>query len=236
MSAQSKSGTGRNVIVTGGTGALGRAVVRAFLDAGDRVVVPWIVAAERDALSEAEHDPVAAGRLVLVEADVSKGSGAERTVETAGPVDVLVNGVGGFAGGVPVHETELEVWDRMYRMNLRTAVAMCRAVAPGMIEHGGGVILSVASQAAPARVETLAAYCASKAGVIVLTEVLQKELGPHGIRVNAVSPSTIDTPANREAMPDADVTTWTAPAKIAAVMRWLASDEGATVRGGIVPV
>ncbi|MGH0034853.1 MAG: SDR family NAD(P)-dependent oxidoreductase [Myxococcota bacterium] len=236
MTANQERGAGRNVIATGGTGALGRAVVRAFLDAGDRVVVPWIVPAERDALVGIEAAAVDAGRLRLVEADVAEAAGAAAVVEAAGEVDVLVNGVGGFAGGSPVHETDLEVWDRMYRMNLRTAVAMSRAAAPGMIERASGVILGVASQAAPARVETLGAYCASKAGIIVLTEILQKELGPHGIRVNAVSPSTIDTPANREAMPDADFSTWTPPDRIAAVMRWLAGPDGATVRGGIVPV
>lgn len=236
MTANGRSGSGRTVLATGGTGALGRAVVDAFLEAGDRVVVPWIVAAERDALAGDRAGEVESGRLVLVEADVAEAAGADAAVRAAGGTDVLVNGVGGFAGGTPVHETDLEEWDRMYRMNLRTAVAMSRAAAPSMIERGGGVILNVASQAAPARVETLGAYCASKAGVIVLTEILQKELGGHGIRVNAVSPTTIDTKANREAMPDADFSSWTAPARIAAVMRWLASDDGATVRGGIVPV
>ncbi len=236
MSPDSEAQTGRSVIASGGTGALGRAVVREFLDAGDRVVVPWIVAQERDVLAGIEADALDAGRLVLLEADVAEAAGAEATVKAAGEVDVLVNGVGGFAGGTPVHETDLETWDRMYRMNLRTAVALSRAAAPGMIERRRGAIVNIASQAAPARVETLGAYCAAKASIIVLTEVLQKELAGHGIRVNAVSPATIDTPANREAMPDADFETWTAPARIARVMSWLASEDAATVRGAIVPV
>lgn len=226
----------RTVIATGGTGALGRAVVAAFLEAGDRVVVPWVVAEERDALLEEQRGPADAGRLVLLEADVAEEEGAGAVAEAAGETGVLVNGVGGFAGGTPVHETSLEVWDRMYRMNVRTAVAMCRAVVPGMLARGRGVVLNVASAAAPARPEGLAAYAASKDAVAVLTETLHKEVGARGLRVNAVAPTTIDTPANRRAMPDADRAAWTPPARIAAVLRWLASDDAAAVRGGILPV
>lgn len=226
----------RTVIVTGGTGALGRAVVRAFLEAGDRVVVPWIVAVERAALEEAQRSALDAGRLVLLEADVAEEAGARATVEAAGATDVLVNGVGGFGGGAPVHETDLALWDRMLRMNLRTAVAMCRAVVPGMLARGRGVILNVASAAAASRPAGLAAYAASKEAVIVLTETLQKEVASGGLRVNAVAPTTIDTPANREAMPEADRSSWTPPERIAAVLRWLASEEAEVVRGGVVPV
>lgn len=226
----------RTVIATGGTGALGRAVVHVFLEAGDRVVVPWVEAGERDDLAAAQGEAVDAGRLALVEADVAEEEGALAVAREAGEPFVLVNGVGGFGGGRPVHETSLDVWDRMYRMNLRTAVAMCRAVVPGMVARGSGVVLNVASAAAPARPEGLAAYAASKDAVVVLTETLQKEVAAHGLRVNAVAPTTIDTPANREAMPDADRSAWTPPERIAAVLRWLASDEAVAVRGGVVPV
>jgi len=223
-------------IVTGGTGALGRAVVDAALDAGARVLVPWIVAAEKEALADARRAALDAGALVLLEADVAEAEGATAVAQRAGDASVLVNGVGGFGGGAPVHETDLELWDRMYRLNVRTAAAMARAVAPGMIERGRGVIVNIASQAALDAPPGIAAYAASKAAVAVLTRALQQELGGHGIRVNAVVPTTIDTPANRAAMPDADFSAWTPPARIAAVIRWLASDEGATVRGGAIPV
>jgi NAD(P)-dependent dehydrogenase (short-subunit alcohol dehydrogenase family) len=226
----------RTVIATGGTGALGRAVVHVFLEAGDRVVVPWVEGGERDDLAAAEGEALDAGRLALVEADVAEEEGALAVAREAGEPFVLVNGVGGFGGGRPVHETSLDVWDRMYRMNVRTAVAMCRAVVPGMVARGSGVVLNVASAAAPARPEGLAAYAASKDAVVVLTETLQKEVAAHGLRVNAVAPTTIDTPANREAMPDADRSAWTPPERIAAVLRWLASDEAVAVRGGVVPV
>ena len=231
MSAQA-----RHTIVTGGSGALGRAVVHAFLAAGDRVTVPWIVAREREALEGAEEKAIVGGRLVLVEADLAGDEGAARVVAASGGAEVLVNGVGGFSGGAPVHETELDAWDRLYRMNARTAVAMCRAVIPGMIARRAGVILNVASRAALERPAGLAAYAASKMAVIVLTETLQKELGGFGVRVNAVVPTTIDTPANRAAMPDADHAQWTPPARIAEVLVWLASPAGASVRGGLIPV
>lgn len=226
----------RTVIATGGTGGLGRAVVRAFLEAGDRVVVPFVVEAERDAVAAAEREAVAAERLVLVAADVAEDEGAAAVAKAAGETHVLVNGVGGFGGGTPVHETGLEVWDRMYRMNVRTAAAMCRAVVPDMLRRGAGVVLNVASAAGPARPAGLAAYAASKEAVTVLTETLQKEVGARGVRVNAVAPTTIDTPANREAMPDADRSTWTAPERIALVLRWLACEDAAAVRGAVVPV
>jgi NAD(P)-dependent dehydrogenase (short-subunit alcohol dehydrogenase family) len=223
-------------IVTGGTGALGSAIVTAALEGGDRVVVPWIVDRERERLADRCRAALDAGTLELVQADVADDAGTAAVVARAGEPFVLVNGVGGFGGGTPVHETELELWDRMYRMNVRTAVAMSRAVAPGMIARRRGLIVNVASQAATDAPPGIAAYAASKAAVSVLTRSLQQELGEHGVRVNAVVPTTIDTPANRAAMPDADFTTWTPPADIAGVIRWLASDAGSTVRGGLIPV
>jgi NAD(P)-dependent dehydrogenase (short-subunit alcohol dehydrogenase family) len=135
-----------------------------------------------------------------------------------------------------VHETDLEVWDRMFRMNVRTGVAMSRAVLPGMLARGRGAIVNIASRAAFDLPAGLAAYAASKAAVVALTESLQKEVQDQGVRVNAIVPTTIDTPANRAAMPDADFSLWTPPAKIADVIFWLASDAAATVRGALVPV
>lgn len=226
----------RTAIVTGGTGALGRAVVRAFLEAGDRVLVPWIDRAEADALASDEKEAADAERLALVEADVAEEAGAARAARAAGAPEVLVNAAGGFGGPAPVGEDSLELWDRLYRTNLRTAAASCRAVAPGMRERGHGAIVNVTARPAYDPPAGLAAYSASKAGVAVLTEALQRELAGTGVRVNAVSPVTIDTPANREAMPKADFTQWTPPAEIARVVAWLASREARTVRGAVVPV
>lgn len=226
----------RGVIVTGGSGALGRAVVSKFLAAGDRVLVPWILKAERDSIEAAERETLEAGRLVLVEADLAEESGARVAASALPDAEVLVNGVGGFLGGSPVLETELEVWDRMFRMNVRTAVAMSRAALPGMLTRGRGAIVNIASRAAFDRPAGLAAYASAKAAIVVLTETLQREVQMRGVRVNAVVPTTIDTPANRAAMPGADFSLWTPPARIADVIHWLASDASASVRGGLIPV
>lgn len=226
----------RDVLVSGGTGALGRANVTAFLEAGDRVVVPWIVAQEKDAMERDFTEALADGRLVLVQADVAEAEGAAAAVAAAPDLAVLVNGAGGFAGGAPHWETDLAEWDALYRINVRTAVALSRAALPLLRARGSGCIVNVASQAAYDRPATLGAYSASKAAVLVLTETLQNELADSALRVNAVVPTTIDTPGNRAAMPDADFSTWTAPAAIAGVIRWLASSAGATVRGGAIPV
>lgn len=225
---------GRSVLVTGGTGALGQAVVAAFLEAGDRVWVPWIAAAEEERMRERFAAALAAQRLGLVAADVADEAGAAEAVARAGGPAVIVNGVGGFAAG-PHHETPLEVWDRMYRMNLRSAAAVCGAALPGILARGQGAIVNVAAQAALDPPAGLGAYAASKAALAAFTRSLAREV-PRGVRVNAVLPATIDTPANRAAMPDADVAAWTPPERIAAVILWLASDAAAAVRGALVPV
>jgi NAD(P)-dependent dehydrogenase (short-subunit alcohol dehydrogenase family) len=224
----------RDVIVTGGTGGLGQSVVEAFLADGDRVCVPWIVDQEHARMRERFADALAARRLVLVQADVAEEKGAAEVVAAAGDVWVLVNGVGGFAAGAH-HETGLDVWDRMYRMNVRAAAAVTRAALPGLLARGRGAVVNVAANAALDPPAGLGAYVASKAALVALTRSLAREV-PHGIRVNAVLPTTIDTPANRAAMPDADVSKWTRPEQIAQVVRWLASDAASAVRGALVPV
>ena len=226
----------RTVVVTGGTGALGRALVQAFLAAGDRVVVPWIVEGERDEVSQLWRTALEEGRAQLVEADVADEAGAAELARHAAGVEVLVNAVGGFAGGTQLADTPLELFDRMYRINVRSAVATTRALLPAMVKHRTGAIVNVASQAAIDTPGGLSAYSASKAALIALTRTLQNELADAGVRVHAVVPTTIDTPANREAMPGADPSQWTPPERIAEVVLWLASDAGATVRGGLIPV
>lgn len=228
--------SGRAVLISGGTGALGRAVVARFVAAGDRAIVPWIVKREIDALVAEEADAIRRGRIVPVECDVADEAGARRAAEALPNVDALVNGVGGFDGGHPVHESDLELWDRMYRMNVRTAVSLARAVLPGMLGRRHGSIVNISSRAALELPAGLAAYATAKRAVLSFAEVLQKEVAEQGVRVNTIAPGTIDTPANRAAMPSADFSKWTPPAKIAEVIYWLSSDAGATVRGAVVQV
>ncbi len=221
-----------DVIVTGGTGALGRALVDAFVARGDRVVVPWILAHEREQVAE----PWRGAPVTLVEADIAEDTGASAVANAAPLCEVLVNAAGGFSMAGDIDQTPLEMWDALYRMNLRTAVAMTRAVLPGMRERKRGSIVNVTAAPALDAAPGIAAYGASKAGVALLTRSLQQEVGAVGIRVNAIVPTTIDTPANREAMPDADFSSWSPPERIAEVVLWLASDTSAAVRGALLPV
>jgi NAD(P)-dependent dehydrogenase (short-subunit alcohol dehydrogenase family) len=225
----------RSAVVTGGTGGLGGAVVRAFLAGGDRVVVPWIAASESERMREDFADALRAQQLVLVEADVADSDGAAKVAKAAGAFAVLVNGVGGFAMG-PHHETDLGVWDRLYRLNVRAAASMTHAALPVLFARGGGAIVNVAANAALDPPAEMGAYAASKAALIAFTRSLAREVASRGVRVNAVLPTTIDTPANRAAMPDADFSLWTTPDAIAAAIHWLASDAASAVRGALVPV
>jgi NAD(P)-dependent dehydrogenase (short-subunit alcohol dehydrogenase family) len=225
----------RSAVVTGGTGGLGGAVVRAFLAGGDRVVVPWIVASESERMQERFADALRAQQLVLIRADVADRDGAAKVATAAGDFAVLVNGVGGFAMG-PHHETDLGVWDHLYRLNVRAAAAMTLAALPVLFGRGGGAIVNVAANAALDPPAEMGAYAASKAALIAFTRSLAREVASRGVRVNAVLPTTIDTPANRAAMPDADFSLWTTPDAIAAAIHWLASDAASAVRGALVPV
>lgn len=221
----------RDVVVTGGTGGLGQAVVAAFLAGGDRVVVPWIEPREMERMRTRFGETP---QLTLLEADVADEAGAAAVAARAPALRALVNGVGGFAMG-PHAEIGLDVWDRLYRMNVRAAAAMTRAALPGLVA-GGGAVVNVAAAAALDPPAEMTAYTASKAALIAFTRSLAREVAPRGVRVNAVLPSTIDTPANRAAMPDADFSLWTRPEQIAAAIHWLASDAASAVRGALVPV
>ena len=220
----------RTVLVTGGTGGLGAAVTRAFLEEGWRVVVPWV--AERELQRVQEHE-----RLELVQADLFEPDAADRAVATAGPsLRALVNLVGGFAIHDRVHETPIEVFEEQLRLNLRPAYLACRAALPAMLEAGSGSIVCVSSRAARRPFPGAAGYIVGKAAVLALVDALDAEYRADGVRVNAVLPSVIDTPANRASMPDADFDPWVRPEQIAAAIRHLASPEAAATSGAHVPV
>jgi len=222
--------TGKTVVVTGGTGGLGAAVVRAFVDSGAGVVVSWLSEAERDALRADLGD-----RVRLVQADVTDPEAVARlfasAAEGTGRVDVLAQLVGGFTMA-PIGETPPATWQRMIAMNA-TSTFLCARAAVALMRPGGwGRIITVAAVPAVERgAADMTAYAASKAASLKLTQSLAREVVQDGITVNAVVPSIIDTPANRAAMPDADTSTWLAPAAIADVIVWLASDAAGIVTG-----
>jgi NAD(P)-dependent dehydrogenase (short-subunit alcohol dehydrogenase family) len=220
----------QTVVVTGGTGGLGAAVTRAFLDDGWRVVVPWVVEAELDRVDRHE-------RLELVQADLMDAGAVSGVVATAGPsLRALVNLVGGFAQHGRVHETPVDTFEAQLRLNLRPTYLACAAAIPVMLEAGEGAIVCVSSRAALRPFPGAAGYATGKAAVLAFVDVLDTEYRADGIRTNAILPSVIDTPANRRSMPDADFDTWVRPEQIAAEIRHLASPACAAISGAHIPV
>jgi NAD(P)-dependent dehydrogenase (short-subunit alcohol dehydrogenase family) len=220
----------QTVIVTGGTGGLGAAVTRTLLDEGWRVVVPWFD--ERELERVDEHD-----RLMLVQADLTDPASAANVVARAGEgLSALVNLVGGFAQGDRVHETPIDEFERMLRLNLRPTYLMSAAAIPPMLARGGGAIVCVSARAAIQPFPGAAGYITSKAAVLAFVDVLHAEYRGDGIRANAIMPSIIDTPANRASQPDADYSGWVKPDEIARVVAHLCSDDAGVTSGGHIPV
>lgn len=222
--------------MTGGTGALGRAVVARLLEDGCRVAVPYRREGEWHALREAVGHRDA---LLGAEADLSDPTRAKAYVDDAalrlGVLDGVALAAGGWAGGTTFEAAPHEEWDRMLRGNLDTVAHVCRAALPHLRRQGGSVV-AVGSRAAETGGSGMAAYAISKVAVHALVRVLALENRNHRVRFNAVLPGTIDTPANRRAMPDADPSRWTSPVAIARVMVFLLSPESAPTTGALVPV
>jgi NAD(P)-dependent dehydrogenase (short-subunit alcohol dehydrogenase family) len=216
------------ILVTGATGGLGPAVVKAFLDSGAAVV--FGVAPSWDGRSVPE------GNFHPVEADLTTVEGCRHVAARARPLDALVHVMGGFAGGTPVGETTDDVWNKMMDLNLRSAFYMIREVLPSMLEASSGRIIAVGSRTGVEPAANLSAYAVSKAGLHTLIQTVALEVAGSGVTANAVLPSVIDTAANRKAMPRADFTKWVKPEAIAEVIVWLASIEAAAVNGALMPV
>jgi NAD(P)-dependent dehydrogenase (short-subunit alcohol dehydrogenase family) len=223
------------VIVTGGFGALGRAVVSAFEATGAHVATM-----DHSAVPAAEAARAGERYFPVGHVDLTRLDQAEAAVRTIvgrfGRLDVLVNIAGGFQWQT-LEEGGLEVWDRMYAVNLKTAVVASKAALPALLRSAAGRIINIGAGAAAARAASgMGAYTASKAGVQRLTESLANELKDRGITVNAVLPGTIDTARNRADMPKADYSRWVAPEAIAEVILFLASPAARAVTGAALPV
>lgn len=231
--------TERVAIVAGGTGALGQSVVLRFLQDGASVAVPWLVPEEWESL-QGRVERGQLGRLhgARVEVVTDQGAFAAFVTDVLARhevLDVLVNTVGGFAGG-DLASTSLAEWRRMMDLNLTSAVIGCRAVLPAMRAARRGRIVNVSSRAVVPPAGGFIAYTVAKSAVIALTQALAHEERPHGIAVNAVLPSTMDTPANRRAMPDADRSGWVSTDAVADVIAYLASEGAGAVSGACIPV
>jgi NAD(P)-dependent dehydrogenase (short-subunit alcohol dehydrogenase family) len=223
----------RTVIVTGGTGGLGAAVVARLLAENWRVVVPWIAERELARVQEREG-------LELVQADLFEAAAAQAVVRVASggdaPLGGLVNLVGGFAAGGRVHETPVDDFMAQFRLNLRPTYLMTQAALPVMLEGNGGSIVCVGTRAALQPFKGAAGYVSSKAAVIAFAQAVAVEYRDDGIRCNCVLPSVIDTPANRASMPDADFDRWVKPTEIAGVIAHLLSAESVPTSGAAIPV
>jgi NAD(P)-dependent dehydrogenase (short-subunit alcohol dehydrogenase family) len=225
----------RVAVVTGGTGALGRVVAQVLLENGWTLHVPWRTRAHADALAEAAGPHRT--RLHLAGADVADAAEVERFFagvdEGSGRLDALLNLAGGFAAG-RIEEGGAEQWEQMIAINATTAFLCCRAAVPRLRRSGDGRIVNVASAAALAPRAGMSAYVASKAAVVALTRALAAELGKDRITVNAVAPTTIDTPEARASMPKADPSGWVTPEAIAGTILWLIGPGSGRVSGTIV--
>jgi NAD(P)-dependent dehydrogenase (short-subunit alcohol dehydrogenase family) len=224
----------RTAIVTGGTGGLGSAVVARLVENGWRVVVPWIV--ERELERVQDHDS-----LELIQADLFDPEAVSRVIGAASgqdeaPLRGVVNLVGGFAVGGRVHETPVQEFEAQFHLNLRPTYLVTQAALPHLLEAGGGSIVCVGTRAALRPFPGAAGYISSKAAVIAFAGAIAAEYKDDRVRCNAVLPSVIDTPANRESMPKADHDKWVKPAEIAGVIAFLLSDDSSPTSGAAIPV
>lgn len=220
----------RTVVLTGASGNLGRAVASAFAGTGA-------------SLALLDVKPVRiqdSARQVFVQADLfdaqSVQAAADQVLQRFGRIDVLCNLAGGFRMGSPVHETSAHDWEFLFDLNARTLLHTAKAMVPAMLKGGGGKIVNVAAYAAQKGAARMGAYAASKSAVIRLTETMAAELREHNINVNCVLPTILDTPQNRADMPAADPRRWVAPADLAQVIVFLASDAARAIHGAALPV
>ncbi|MDD5371262.1 MAG: SDR family NAD(P)-dependent oxidoreductase [Anaerolineaceae bacterium] len=225
--------TDQVVIVTGGTGNLGRAIVRAFFAAGAHLVVP-----DRSIGQAAQLLPDVAGskdHILKEGVDVTNPEHMQRLVEEVlarfGRIDVLVNTVGGYRAGAPLHETPLETWDFMLNLNARSVYVACRAVIPAMLSQSSGKIVNISSHSALTAQGGDAAYSASKSAVARLTESMAADYKRQGIQVNAIIPSALVSADDLKT----DATRGVTPEAVAQVILFLCSESGRIINGALIP-
>jgi NAD(P)-dependent dehydrogenase (short-subunit alcohol dehydrogenase family) len=229
--------SGRVAVITGATGNLGSVVTKRFVAEGAQVLAVYYVEEELQALM---GEPGERSRLLPVKADVTQESEVQASMERAheelGGPHILLNLVGGYASGAPVHETDESTWDKMMTMNLKSAFLCCKHALRYMLPQEYGRIVNVSSKVALDLPADSCAYAVSKAGIVSLTRCLAQELKGTGVSVAAIMPSIIDTPVTRQARPKADHTKWVTPEQIADVLAYLASGPAEAINGAILPI
>jgi NAD(P)-dependent dehydrogenase (short-subunit alcohol dehydrogenase family) len=223
---------GKRIVVTGGFGFLGRAVIRVLTADGGSVV-----AIDHAAAPDDPHAPAAASLGGIDLADPAAATDAiDRAAQAlGGGIDALINIAGAFRWET-VQAGSPDTWDLMYRINVRTAVAASQAALPRLLASGDGRIVNIGAAGALKAGTGMGAYAASKAGVAKLTEALAEELKDKGVTVNALLPSIIDTPANRADMPGAEFERWVKPEQLAATIAFLLSEPARAITGALIPV
>lgn len=221
--------TGRIFAITGAAGVLGSAVAKAAAAQGHRLAL----------IDHAKHCPGPDGAFVQTGVDltdaVQVATAFDAIAHEFGGIDVLLNIAGGFRWQT-LEDGDPKTWSTMHSINLLSATNACRAAVPCLKLSAAGRIVNVGAAAALKAAAGMGAYAASKAGVHALTQSLAEELKGHGVTVNAVLPSILDTPANRDDMPDADFSAWVSPDDLAAVILFLASEQARAVTGALIPV
>jgi NAD(P)-dependent dehydrogenase (short-subunit alcohol dehydrogenase family) len=224
---------GRVFVITGASGALGSAVALAVAGQGHRVVLIDHATPTPHGLIDGDHC------LILGGVDLTDAASASAAIEAAaarfGGLDVVLNIAGGFSWET-LEGGDAATWQKLFLLNVQTCANVCRAAIPHLKASKAGRIVNVGANGAVKAAAGMGAYAASKAGVHRLTEALAEELKGHGVTVNAVLPSILDTAANRADMPRADFATWVTTDELAAVMLFLASDTASAVTGALVPV
>ena len=213
------------VVITGVCGSLGQATAEKARQSGAHVIGLDIV----DTDSAANTDEYR-------QVDLMNRNATLACFSSLGKVDVLVNIAGGFAMGEDAFATSSEQWDWMFRINVDTMRNATMGAVPLLQAQGGGAIVNIGALGALSGQAAMSAYCCAKSSVMKLTESLSAELRHQGINVNAVLPSIIDTPPNRQGMPDADFSQWVTPAQLADVICFLASDAASAMHGALIPV
>ena len=222
---------GKVVLITGANGGLGTSVTQAFLDAG---------AAVAGTSRKIQQSEFAGTKFIAISADISNYEGAKQVVDEVlsrfKRLDVLAHTVGGFTGGSSIPDTDDATFSRMLEMNLYSTFHTLRAAIPALRQSGSGRIIAIGSRAALEPGAGVGAYSASKAAMVSLIRTAGLENQDAGVTANVILPGTIDTPANRKAMPKADFSQWVQPSTIASLAVWLASEAAKDVNGAVIPV
>ena len=216
--------TGKKIVITGGAGILGQGVARVAQEQGAEVILLDVLPSQGELTGK------------LFQVDLTNSDAVAACFDQIGDFDVLANIAGGFAMGPTVYETDDALWDAMFTINVTTLRRVLGVAIPRLITKGRGSVINVGALGALKGAGNMGAYLAAKSVVMRLTESLSEEVKAAGVNVNAVLPTVIDTPRNRQDMPDADPTNWVDPVDLGQVICFLGSEGARAIHGALVPV